>query len=269
MKLFGLVSVSPTTSEEELTAEVLRVASLAYETGGGACTLAYRPSMVAKMVEMSSEGDVAAAHRELLSGHYGVLNLGKLLSLSWGVAALIVCNETYSLSEVEAIWGLVPGMGCLTGTGFALKEPAQDLAMALMSLPGMTAPVDWITWTPAGPGCRKSMLRLNLCGPARPTDDTCLTYQQAARRSELEQEVLEALQALTLELSSQWPADIPLGCELRAHYVQWQLCEYAGYEDVRMWMLGRGSVPTHRRLYPRAVREMPDHLCPHCCQPRQ
>ena len=100
--------------------------------------------MVGRRAELAAdrtEATVRKAHLSLLRGR-GRLDLSKLLSLSWSITALIVWNHTYRLAGVEEISGLVPGMGCLTGTGFSLKEPAQDLALALHAAAELPLPSD-------------------------------------------------------------------------------------------------------------------------------
>ena len=58
------------------------------------------------------------------------LDLGKLLALSWSVAALIL-QDGWTMAGVEEVWRLVPGLGCLSGSGFALKE-LQDVLQAVL-----------------------------------------------------------------------------------------------------------------------------------------
>ena len=89
------------------------------QTYRGATTLAYRPSRYACTVELT-DGDVRQAFRKLLLGSTNGLDLKKLLSLSWGISAIILCNDTYTLADIEASWGLVAGMGCISGTGFGM-----------------------------------------------------------------------------------------------------------------------------------------------------
>ena len=197
---------------------------------------------------------VRKAHRNLLGGRGGK-NLVKLLSLSWGVAAVIACNTQYSLADIEVIWGAVPGMGCLSGTGFALKEPAQDLALALAQVGAAALPDDWNTWTPLGPGCRKALLRLGYCGAV--TERQWDLFMSAPRGTRAEQDMIESLRCLTTDLEETWPEDIPLPCKLRVHHTQWQLCEFTGYAACRDAVLGRGPPPAYRRCYPRAVLEWP------------
>ena len=68
---FDHVQITAQTDAQELSTQILACALHAWRTGDGACTLAYRPSMVSRVIELadgSTEEDVKKAYTELISG---------------------------------------------------------------------------------------------------------------------------------------------------------------------------------------------------------